>query len=792
MKPRLHLSLALALFCATQSQAARIYVKAGTGGSHTGTSWATAYDNLQSALTAAAAGDSIFVAAGVYKPTLIAGSGSDPRDMTFLLKSNVYLFGGFAGTETSSAGRDTAKILGANASRLSGNIGVSDSSDNVYHVVTAVDVTAHVNGFIISDGNANGSGSNTIAGKSIPRSFGGGIFNENSPNTFTRIQVENNLALAGGAGINNENKSDIAMTLSAILNNRIDGTDPGAGGGAGMRNNSSAPRISNTQFNSNKAYHCQGGGGLRNENSNASLTRVSFKANHAEDGDGGGAVYNADGSAAIYSFVDFQSNTTTNQAGGMYSDNSKAELYDVTFTNNSGDDATGAMENDGGSDVILSNVTFIGNNTPGNGGAIQNWKSSPVMDFVTFTANKAGKDGGAIYNYTDCSPVITNCTFQDNYALNNGGGIFNRRNSNPVITNCLIVRNRANNSGGGIYNTAHTGGTFPCYPILTNVTVTANEAGNTGGGGFDDGLGGPRLRNCIFSGNIAPTLADIDAPVLLLATAVAHTIIEDQYLESGSSLPVLITSDIFVDPVLKDYRLASGSPAIDMGDSNYYSPSATPDISRVTTDIRFADRLMGANVDLGAYETCSDTLTPVVGFTVSPDSLVTMGTSVTFTAAITGAAIGSPVYYWMKNGVNVFTGNPYVAVAGTSFVNDDKISVKAVYTTADVCTTADTVRSGATRMQISTGLDQVVSSASMRIMPNPNQGNFLLEAGLLKGNDYIVTVLDVTGRELYRNTFTAGNNLQSLSLGSQLQPGTYFLTVTVSDAYRKTLRFTVR
>jgi hypothetical protein len=76
--------------------AAVIYVKADAGGGNDGSSWLDAYTDLQVALAVAAAGDSIWVAAGTYKPT--AGTS---RTATFLMKNGVALIGGFAGVETS-------------------------------------------------------------------------------------------------------------------------------------------------------------------------------------------------------------------------------------------------------------------------------------------------------------------------------------------------------------------------------------------------------------------------------------------------------------------------------------------------------------------------------------------------------------------------------------------------------------------------------------------------------------------------------------------------------------------
>src|SRR5690606_7714723 len=106
-----------------------IHVDADAAPGGDGASWATAFHDLQDALAIAQAGDEVWIAEGLYKPT----EGSD-RTATFTLMSGVALYGGFDGTETQREERDWE----ANVTVLSGDVGVpGDSTDNAYHVVTA-------------------------------------------------------------------------------------------------------------------------------------------------------------------------------------------------------------------------------------------------------------------------------------------------------------------------------------------------------------------------------------------------------------------------------------------------------------------------------------------------------------------------------------------------------------------------------------------------------------------------------------------------------------------------------
>jgi hypothetical protein len=126
-------SLAGGLFPAGIARAAGIvYVKPGGAGTKDGSSWANAKD-LQTALTATAAGDQLWVAAGRYTPS------ATDRNASFALKSGVALYGGFKGTETQLAQRSVA----TNSTILSGDLARNDgpnfvnNAENSYHVVTA-------------------------------------------------------------------------------------------------------------------------------------------------------------------------------------------------------------------------------------------------------------------------------------------------------------------------------------------------------------------------------------------------------------------------------------------------------------------------------------------------------------------------------------------------------------------------------------------------------------------------------------------------------------------------------
>lgn len=130
------------------------YVKQGSVNGN-GSSWANAFNNLDSALAAANSNgqaNQIWVAKGTYKPSIVyAPNGitggaygvNTPNLKTFDLPSNVSIYGGFKGDETNL----NARNRDANPTILSGDLAGDDindpdhtqtnKSDNAWHVLNA-------------------------------------------------------------------------------------------------------------------------------------------------------------------------------------------------------------------------------------------------------------------------------------------------------------------------------------------------------------------------------------------------------------------------------------------------------------------------------------------------------------------------------------------------------------------------------------------------------------------------------------------------------------------------------
>lgn len=150
-----YMLLLLASAACYSAQAVVRRVDIDANGTNNGTSWANAFEDLQTALAAANSGDEIWVAEGIYKPTSTTN-----RNIAFEIPDGVDLYGGFNGTETQRNQRN----WNMNTTVLSGAIGsLSDETDNSYDIVKIEDAPngVLVDGFHIRKSHGPGAGAHS-------------------------------------------------------------------------------------------------------------------------------------------------------------------------------------------------------------------------------------------------------------------------------------------------------------------------------------------------------------------------------------------------------------------------------------------------------------------------------------------------------------------------------------------------------------------------------------------------------------------------------------------------------
>ena len=340
-----------------------------------GTSWATAKKDLQVALDLADAGDEIRVASGTYYPTAAPDdSTTDDRNKAFHLDKNVVLKGSY---DPATEMQDYT-----NPSILSGDLGILDyTSDNAYHVFITVNLSdaTTIDGFTISDGNADKTNSLTYSSQTFFQLYGGGLYNISSSPTITNSTFSGNRSLIYGGGMYNNSSSP------TIIFSIFSGNDAATAGGGLYNNSSSSPTITNSTFSGNSANN--GGGIWSSSSSSFKIINSTFVGNTASTS--GGGLYNHRSSSPTITNSTFSGNTAKN-GGGMYNnDYSYPLLYNTVLYANTAD----ARDNLYG--VINGNSSHNNASDSRDGGidAGSGFVDLSGVDPFTDSTNPAGADG---------------------------------------------------------------------------------------------------------------------------------------------------------------------------------------------------------------------------------------------------------------------------------------------------------------------------------------------------------------------------------------------------------------
>ena len=248
-----------------------IYVDAASVGSvRDGTSWARAYRCLPDALAAAegVAEVQIWVRAGIYHPDdsdegLVS---EGDRTVSFVLRDEVDVYGGFAGNET-PADFDLRNPH-RNVTTLSGDLndddnGAQGTAENSYHVVYAnQQVTdAVLDGFVITAGNAGGVGQDQDQGAGLfldgatltvrnctidandADDNGGGVYRDGGSPTFINCKFTGNTAAQNGGAFYGTGTGTASLINCTCVNNTAT-----SGTAGGLYSGGGTPAISNSIF----------------------------------------------------------------------------------------------------------------------------------------------------------------------------------------------------------------------------------------------------------------------------------------------------------------------------------------------------------------------------------------------------------------------------------------------------------------------------------------------------------------------------------------------------------------
>lgn len=244
-------------------------------------------------------------------------------------------------------------------------------------------------------------------------------------------------------------------------------------------------------------------------------------------------------------------------AGIFATSGTNLNLDDITIRDCNVTNDGAAIKVQGGSHNFM-NIEFVSNSAGAFGGAFHSLNATTYFENCLFSGNLAGEGGAA---YFRGSTDVVNCTFSGNFANNLGGALYVYTGSTIDNTNCIYW----NNSVGGTF------GTQQCFFEVDNGPVASISMNNNS---CDiEGSGGTAAWNAQFGNNLGNNL-DVDPLFIdMQAPALAPT-------------------------VLGDYRVNHISGTINVG----FNPLVT-----TSFDLDGNNRIHNAQVDLGAYENCTNT-----------------------------------------------------------------------------------------------------------------------------------------------------------------------------------------
>lgn len=570
--------LLLCLTVFTGGLSAQVFVNAAAADGGDGTTWATAYNSLSDALTAAPSGAEVWVAAGTY---------TTPADSSFYIEKALTVLGGFDGTEAAADAADPA----ANVTILTGDVMGNDGeaydslaySDNnrVLRIVdtssTASQYTVTLDGLTITNG---GIAADIPDDGSIVDFSGAGIFSSAklmaSRLTFTKNRSNLGSALALISLTANESVLD-----SLSLDNNYSGTNRQI-----YLNGASGAMVKNSTFNSDEAVQQQSGfiqaafvdgftvencaftnmnsafsgAGVRTDQSDNVVIRNCTFDNMAAST--GGAIYHVQGDDLVtpdgIDADDFiiDGCTITNCSAGGRGGAVTAFNTNIQITNSTISDNTSAAIGGGlyqvpvdarDYEMVLDNVTFANNTDNGAGGAIclLVFGTAHVDGTITnseFTENTSpGGSGGAMYLQSENDFVISNTNFTKN--VGGFGTVLTRGVVGLELKNCNFTEN---GTGADSYQGAGLVGYFDDNSAgftIDSSNFTDNSVGDfgtiTSGGAAIYALGGAsktipvKITNTTFQGNGAT--ADQAGGALYLISGFALTIDDSEFLNNSAA-----------------------------------------------------------------------------------------------------------------------------------------------------------------------------------------------------------------------------------------------------------------
>lgn len=380
----------------------------------------------------------------------------------------------------------------------------------------------------------------------------------------------------------------------------------------------------------NAKFFTASGAGLEVTNSKLTARNLLFKNNRAYIA---GALNLTKKSQLKMFNVEFLDNESFTNGGAILITNSDLTIDKALFKNNQALSQGGAIRISGTiksnttqeakANLKATNVKFIKNKSGEGAGVFINNKNS-YASFANsqFIENYAKTDGAAISAYDSTDISYNNCLFKNNYAEMIGGAIYSQ-GATSFISNSVFTDNYSGDRGAAIIS-------YDSSKLeISNSVFFKNISGDNGGAIIDGNSEVLNIYNSVFWNNYHKKLKSTKVlnSLILSEAQVAKVKIKHSIFNEKTSAPFdflstaeptklqenVQTPDFFaIDENGKITQKESLALIKNKGDKNLYleiykkiigtSASSLTEIPATDKDIDGKARLVGENIDIGAYE----------------------------------------------------------------------------------------------------------------------------------------------------------------------------------------------
>jgi N-acetylneuraminic acid mutarotase len=428
--------------------------------------------------------------------------------------------------------------------------------------------------------------------------------------------------------------------------------------------------------------------------------------------------------------------------------------------------------------IQINNCIIKNNYAKGNGGGMYSYSTYFCQNSV-FIDNVAQLDGGGIFSVMPDWPTggssgggsttkqffesasqmtgVFNTKFINNSSIEGRGGACYSE-AKDTIVNCLFASNKAlMDSGGAIF--------FTDTIFIVNSTFADNICNFNYGNSisttpfFSETI--KYIYNSIFwNNNSLPTLHHLD---LENQTNLSHCILQNATLPIGPDIwsndPLFVNpygTDSILGTIDDNYSILPCSPAIDKGES---ATNHTKD------DLSYGSRIIGAEIDLGAYEIESIAIDDV-NLHLSNDTL--------FAEIIylnqNDQTLGNTITWYLNNVPITNTNDPFLVVtqSGDYFIV--------------VADTLGCYNDTSNTISFSINRPYTIEDFALKVYPNPSNGQITLEYTCSQNSSLKIKMINIIGIEVfnYELKCNVGTTSKTFDM-SNLSTGVYYLIAISKD-----------